>query len=384
MVLLSGRGLFAQTTQSGNIEAEISNIVDNMPGMNTNSFVVPSTAQMNAFKNIFTQMIAQNFSSIQSLLTPYGYTITKFYNTTSGDTLYFVKETLPVKLGWGTFIFNHKATNDLAIECPHPIWDKNTWSMGIKVFLGAKAKWFMMSGTHRYANTDSSSDMAHVTASIFYTAHTTIAPATAVQPHGFDGSSSSYNGYPDAVISCGTQYPGTIYYTLRDNYTAQGFNVGVFSYSTYSSLSLLGATTNTEGKWSNSNSKRFVHIEHDQPLRFDTTNLRKCANALIKTFSITTDVENTPQKISSYDVISAYPNPFNPATTISVSLANAGEYTLSIKNILGQTIHEIYNGYLASGYHSYRFNASDLSSGLYFCTVTGKNLQKTTKLILLK
>ena len=65
-----------------------------------------------------------------------------------------------------------------------------------------KARWYFVAGTHRYANSDGSADPAHVTQSIFHTAHTTFAPDTAVQIHGFD--KSSYVNYSDVVISNGT------------------------------------------------------------------------------------------------------------------------------------------------------------------------------------
>lgn len=375
---------FAQTTVKGDIETTITDIVGTIPGNGSNSFVIPSTAQMNIFASVFSQMNAGTFSNVASLLSPYGYTITKFYNTPTKDTLYLLKETLPLKYGWGTFVYNPKATNDLAIEIPHPLWDKYTWSMGIKVFLGAKAKWYILAGTHRYANSDTSSDMAHVTESMFYTAHITNANAVAIQCHGFDGSSSTYAGYPDAVISCGTLYPSTIYYTLKDQYTAQGFNVGVFSYSTYSALNKLGALTNTEGQWSNKNSKKFVHIEHDQPLRYDTTNMRKCVNAIVNVFGLATDIQDESIRKTSYNIIKAFPNPFNPSTTISVELAKAGESEITVTDLMGRKVQELFKGYMAAGIHTVKFNARTLASGVYFCTLRSNNTITNTKLILLK
>ncbi len=376
--------VYSQTVVSGDIESTVTDIVGTIPLSGTNSFVIPSTAQMNVFASVFSQMNSGTFSNVASLLSPYGYTVTKFYNKPTKDTLYLLKETLPLKYGWGTFIFNPKSTNDLAIEIPHPIWDKYTWSMGIKVFLGAKAKWYILAGTHRYANSDTSSDMAHVTASMFYTAHITNANAIAIQCHGFDGSSSTYTGYPDAVISCGTLYPSTIYYTLKDKYTAQGFNVGVFSYSTYSALNKLGAQTNTEGQWSNSNGKKFVHIEHDQPLRYDTTNLRRCVNAIVSVFGITTGVQDESFHKTSFNIINAFPNPFNPSTTIRVQLAQSGESEIVVTDIMGRKVQELFKGYMAAGTHSLQFNAGALSSGVYFCTLRSHNTITNTKLILLK
>jgi hypothetical protein len=376
--------IYGQTTLSGDIESTITDIVATIPGSGTNSFVIPNTAQMNVFATAFSQMNSGNFSTIASLLSPYGYTITKFYNTPTADTLYLLKETLPLKYGWGTFVYNPKSTNDLAVEIPHPLWDKYTWSMGIKVFLGTKAKWYILAGTHRYANSDTSSDMAHVTASMFYTAHVTNANAIAIQCHGFDGSSSTYAGYPDAVISSGALYPSTIYYTLQSKYIAQGFDAGVFSYSTYSALYNLGAQTNTEGKWSNSNGKKFIHIEHDQPLRYDTTNLKKCVTAIVSVLGTTTGIKDEPALKVSYNVIKAYPNPFNPSTTLSLNLAQSGESEVLITDLMGRTVQTLFKGYMTAGTHNLKCNAGNLASGVYFCTLRSQNTNTNIKLILSK
>lgn len=384
LVMFSSVVLHAQVNQSGNIENTITDIVSTIPGMGTTSFVIPTTAQMSSFESVFAAIKSGNISSVQNLATPFGYTFIRFVHTPTSDTFYLLKENTPVQRGWGTYLFNTRTINDLAIEVPHPLWDRYTWSMGIKAFIGANAKCFFLAGTHRYANSDSSSDMAHVTKSIFYTAHKYFANATAIQVHGFDGSSPIYSGYPDAVISNGTLYPSTIYYTLRDKYNAEGFTAGVFSYATYNQLKQLGATTNTEGIWSNNNNKKFVHIEHDQPLRFDTTNLKKSANAIIKTFGTTVGIQPEHSEQKQFTILSAYPNPFNPTTSISVSLSKPGEFILSIKDIFGRTVEQLHEGYIVQGTHLFKFNAVNLSSGVYFCSLSGNRFTKTTKLLLLK
>lgn len=60
-----------------------------------------------------------------------------------------------------------------------------------------------------------------------------------------------------------------------------------------------------------------------------------------------------------------YPNPFNPTTNIRYSLPHDGEVTLSVYNILGQRVALLQNGPMSAGTHEIRFNAENLSSGLY-------------------
>lgn len=80
-----------------------------------------------------------------------------------------------------------------------------------------------------------------------------------------------------------------------------------------------------------------------------------------------------------------YPNPFNPATTIELSLPKSGFVSLKIFDITGREILSVINMTLNPGIVKYNFNASNLSSGVYFYSLFVDNLRKDTKkMILLK
>ncbi|MBK7629523.1 MAG: T9SS type A sorting domain-containing protein [Ignavibacteriales bacterium] len=79
-----------------------------------------------------------------------------------------------------------------------------------------------------------------------------------------------------------------------------------------------------------------------------------------------------------------YPNPFNPSTKITFNLSQAGFTNLAIYNLLGQKVATIVNQELIAGRHTVDFDASNLSSGVYFYTIeSGKNIT-TMKMMLLK
>ena len=387
MFLTGFINLKAQTTIQGDITNLITEIRNNMPVMNSQAFVIPSDAQMTTFAGIFTSLNTYNYSTLQTTLSQFGYTFYKYINTPTGDTLYVIKEDYPIKRGWGTFILNPKAVTHLAIECPHPLWDTNSEVLGIRVFITTKARWYMLAGTHRYANTDESSDPAHVTQCMFYKAHTTFVPDTALQIHGFD--KSSYPGYPDAVISNGTLYPPAQLYKIKDSYAAQGFTAGVFSISTYGSLSQLGATTNTEGIWSNDNNKLFIHIEHDYPLRNTESKIIKVIAALIQNFYKVTSVNDEGAVIKNFRLDQNYPNPFNPSTWIKYSVqSNSGSLVqLKVYDALGKELSELVNEFKPAGEYSILFSSNyknkPLSAGVYFYRLTIGNLSETKKMVLL-
>lgn len=79
-----------------------------------------------------------------------------------------------------------------------------------------------------------------------------------------------------------------------------------------------------------------------------------------------------------------YPNPFNPSTTIKFSLPISGNVQLIVRNLFGQQVAELINDQLHAGNHELQFSASNLSSGLYFYTLTYNGQSVTKQMLLLK
>jgi len=92
-------------------------------------------------------------------------------------------------------------------------------------------------------------------------------------------------------------------------------------------------------------------------------------------------VVNTP---SDFNLNQNYPNPFNNSTTIEFSLPYNSIVDLSIYNILGQKISSLVNEELLTGNYTYNFNASNLSSGIYYYRLTSQENVQTKKMIYIK
>ena len=73
-----------------------------------------------------------------------------------------------------------------------------------------------------------------------------------------------------------------------------------------------------------------------------------------------------------------YPNPFNPTTTIRYALPNSSHVSLTVFNTLGQQVAELVNGEVGAGYHDVSFDASGLSSGVYFYRIQVRSLNAIT------
>ncbi len=79
-----------------------------------------------------------------------------------------------------------------------------------------------------------------------------------------------------------------------------------------------------------------------------------------------------------------YPNPFNPSTTISYQIPQSGLVTLKVFNVVGQEVASLVNGVKDAGSYDVQFDASSLSSGVYFYTLRAGNFVQTNKMTLLK
>jgi Secretion system C-terminal sorting domain len=84
-----------------------------------------------------------------------------------------------------------------------------------------------------------------------------------------------------------------------------------------------------------------------------------------------------------FSVSNAYPNPFNPSTSIKVSLASASELNATVYDVQGREVTTLAAGTFSAGTHHLSFDATGLASGVYFLKVTiPGQLNETRKLVL--
>ena len=88
-----------------------------------------------------------------------------------------------------------------------------------------------------------------------------------------------------------------------------------------------------------------------------------------------------PEKFELYD---NYPNPFNPNTTIKFDIAKSQFVKLVVYNMLGEQVSSIVNQNLTPGSYSVDFDASSLSSGMYFYRIESQGFAQTKRMVLIK
>jgi hypothetical protein len=105
---------------------------------------------------------------------------------------------------------------------------------------------------------------------------------------------------------------------------------------------------------------------------------------LVKFASDQTGVNVTDNIPDKFNLKQNYPNPFNASTTISFTLPQESEVTISIYNILGQKIASVFEDMLSAGENNVVWNASEQSSGMYFYKIQAGDYTETMKMLLLK
>jgi len=86
----------------------------------------------------------------------------------------------------------------------------------------------------------------------------------------------------------------------------------------------------------------------------------------------------------AFALSSAYPNPFNPTTSVALSLPNDSYVSVTVYNLMGQTVATIADGYMGANVYDFTWNASSVPSGIYFVRAEAGTDVAIQKVMLLK
>lgn len=99
---------------------------------------------------------------------------------------------------------------------------------------------------------------------------------------------------------------------------------------------------------------------------------------------IITNINFASEVPASYELLQNFPNPFNPSTVIKFGLPKNGFVTLKVYDALGKEVAQLVNGNLNAGTYNVDFNASRLSSGVYFYRISAGEFTEIRKMVLMK
>ncbi len=87
---------------------------------------------------------------------------------------------------------------------------------------------------------------------------------------------------------------------------------------------------------------------------------------------------------AQFALLGAYPNPFNPTTTLSFALPTAAKVTLNVYDVSGRLVASLLDGWREAGVHEVTFDGSHLASGIYLYHLNSGDQSFTGKMVLMK
>ena len=87
---------------------------------------------------------------------------------------------------------------------------------------------------------------------------------------------------------------------------------------------------------------------------------------------------------TEFSLMAAYPNPFNPSTTLSLNMPEDGFVSVKVFNLMGQAVATLTEGNVDANTYSFTWNASDMPSGMYMVRAEAMGQVSSQKLMLLK
>ena len=87
---------------------------------------------------------------------------------------------------------------------------------------------------------------------------------------------------------------------------------------------------------------------------------------------------------ATFSLGDAYPNPFNPSTSIALDVSDAGNVNVAVYNLMGQAVATLAEGYMNAGSYTLTWDASNQVSGMYLVRAETAGFVSTQKLLLIK
>ena len=158
---------------------------------------------------------------------------------------------------------------------------------------------------------------------------------------------------------------------------------------TYNEFNLYNSTTDENGNYIFPNMVEkydYTLFCRVGDIKYDTTFMLDGNKTLDFTIgSVDVIGVNEPEEIpTTYSLSQNYPNPFNPSTIIKYQLADASQVSLKVYDVMGREVATLVNSYQNKGSYDVTFNATGLSSGIYFYRLNAGGQQFINKMLLMK
>ena len=118
----------------------------------------------------------------------------------------------------------------------------------------------------------------------------------------------------------------------------------------------------------------------------DTLAVPNAGNSTVGLFhlDIPTGISQESGIANSFELHQNYPNPFNPSTNLEFGISDLGSVSLKVYDLLGKEVTTLVNEVLDPGTYKYTFDASDLSSGIYYYKLSVNGISDSKRMTVLK
>lgn len=146
----------------------------------------PTIDEVKTFIQTMRAIEKEQYPKAAKLASEAGFEVIKINDTATEQTYYLLQEITPYpqkgNRAAGTYVFNPNAQANIAIEVPHPLYDKYTPKIAVPLFFKAQSRWYIVTGTHRQGSPEiggcdhmsslsTPADAAHNIKHFFFAAH---------------------------------------------------------------------------------------------------------------------------------------------------------------------------------------------------------------------
>jgi hypothetical protein len=249
-----------------------------MPLAKSGGYVFPTKEERTSYSEIISSLEAGDLVNASGLARGQGYVLLRYLDLGDEEKVsYLLQEGIPISKGWGLYLIREEVANNIIVEAPHPLSDKQSELIALDIYRALDARALLIAGAHRDANDDGKADVAHTKYSIFQSVHETLLRKTpnlsdapvVLQIHGF--TAKKRPGYPNIILGFGktaSQPEIALAKELVGALTSRGLKAGFCVDDTWPDLC---GKKNVQG--SSQGEVVFIHTELDETARSDSNSL---------------------------------------------------------------------------------------------------------------
>lgn len=242
------------------------------------SYTAPRRTQRQQLALAVGRLLEGDAAESERLLAPLGLGLTRLTDTASGRRYHEIAATRPdsAAASWGRLYLNADSVAHWNVQVPHPVSDRDTETLGLRLLEGVPGGALVLAGAHRRAGDGGAADVAHRETSAFHTVVVELQKrgVPGLQLHGF--AESSDRPY-EAVLSGGAaQSTVGEASTLADRLEEDGLRIC----RGWAARCPLEGATNVQGRSAQREHATFLHVELASDARGDGRDADEVARAL--------------------------------------------------------------------------------------------------------